>query len=372
MDAIPDDLLELILLFISSSVVLVRAASTCKQWRRIIAKSNFLRRFRCLHRPPVAGYYYDSKRFSPSSPSVVDGCHFSLDFLPDSSLYPSAWSWRIVDSRGSLLLLDHYNHKDGSRDMVICEPVTKRFQEIPLSTVSARRDNTVFLLDGSDVRPDGISMSSFRVLCLADYGNRIHAEVFTSGDSWKETSTWSRSMNIIGVAMGSIYWYTGGRKVVTLEQSSAEFSSFKLPEIEDWDRHYHRLAVTAGHDGMVRIVVGVTGGDMKVFARQPGGSCEWVLKKRIPLLMAIRSLPWREPWYFNQLPISYHRTGAVVIITTGVSLSPRLTTPLMFRLDIETMALERMPDRNMGIAYPCELPWPPIFRGCTDDGDSAT
>jgi hypothetical protein len=263
--------------------------------------------------------------------------------------------------------------------MVICEPVTKRFHKIPpSSTVSAHRDDNVFLLDGSN----GVSMSSFRVLCLADDdGNPIHAGVFTSGeDSWKETSTGSRSMTVIGVAMGSIYWYTGGRKLVTLDQSSAEFSSFKLPSgIEDWDGlvSQHRLAVTAGHDGRVRIAVGVTGGDMKVYASLPGGISrdrEWVLETRIPLLMTIRSLlPWRERWYFNRLPVSYHRTGAVVVIATGVvSLSPGPATPSMVRLDIETMEVERMPDPNMGTAYPCELPWPPIFRACTDDGDRAT
>ncbi|OEL24792.1 hypothetical protein BAE44_0014189 [Dichanthelium oligosanthes] len=374
MDAIPIDLLELILLFIASPVFLVRAASTCKQWRRIIAKADFLRRFRCLHRPPVAGYYYDSKRFSPSSPPVINGHYFSLDFLPGSNDYINPGVWRFMDSRGSLLLFDYYSDKDEVRHMFICEPVTKRSKKI--QAVSAPYPlyyNTAFLLDGNNVQPDGISMSNFRVLCLLHYGNRMHAKVFTLGDSWRETSIESQSMNFIGLALGSMYWYAGHRKVVTFDQSSAKFSSFTLPDIENWDSHVnqHRLAVTASRDGMVRVVVGVAGGDMKVFARLPGGSCEWVLKKRIPLFTAISSLPWREAWYFQQLPISSHRTGAVLIITTRMSLLPRQTTPLMFRLDIETMAVERMPDPNMGIPYPCELPWPPIFH-VTDHDDHAT
>ncbi|PUZ70346.1 hypothetical protein GQ55_2G221400 [Panicum hallii var. hallii] len=391
MDAIPLDLLEVILLLVAWPVFLVRAASTCKQWRRIIARPDFLWRFRCLHRPPVAGYYYETTiRFTPSwwPSGGVDARRFALDFLPgDDDLYIPA-VWRLRDSRGSLLLLDHYNHRDGSRDMVVCEPVTRRFQKIRPPAQFARFYSTAaFLLDGDNAQQaaGGISLSSFKVLCLIYYGKHIDARVFTWGESysWRDTSIDSESMNVIGVAMGSIHWYAGRRKVVTLDKRSAEFSSFTLPAgTEDWDSlvNQHRLAVTASRDGGVRIVVGVAGGDMKVFARLPGGgSCEWVLRKWIPLssFMAIHGLPWREPWYFSHLPISNHRTGAVLIVTTRMSLSHEpTTTPLMFRVDIETMAAERMPDPNLGTAYPCELPWPPVFRTITkmidDHGDRAT
>ncbi|CAN6181954.1 unnamed protein product [Urochloa humidicola] len=379
MDAIPIELLELILLFIVSPVFL-RAALACKQWRRIIANADFLRRFRCLHRPPVASYYYDVKRFSPSSPSVVDSRYFSLDFLPGYYLsYDDAW--RLKDSRGSLLLLEFCDYSEGSQDMVICEPVTKRFLRIPPFTALARYRycyNLAYLLDGDNVLSGGISLSCFKVLCMVHYHNRIHAAIFASGKSWQETIMESSSMELIGLAMGSMYWYAGGRKVVTLDQSSNEFSSFTLPDIEDWDCHsnQHRIAITAGGDGMVRIVVGVTGGDMKIFAGLPAGgeNCEWVLKlkKRIPLFMAMDSVRWREPWYFNPRPISNHRTGAVLIHATRVSLSQRPTAPFMFRLDIETMAVDLLPDPNLGIAYPCQLPWPPVFRALIDHGDSAT
>ncbi|RLN35691.1 hypothetical protein C2845_PM03G31820 [Panicum miliaceum] len=379
MDAIPLDLLEVILLLVAWPVFLVRAASTCRQWRRIIARPDFLWRFRCLHRPPVAGYYYDTtQRFSPSSwwPSVVDGRRFALDFL--QGLDPIHGFWRLRDSRGSLLLLDHYNHhrdaRASRRGMVVCEPLTRRFQKIPPPAQSACY-STSFLLDGDNAQQaGGISLSSFKILCLLHYGKHSDARVFTWGDScWRETTSIdSGSMNVIGVAMGSVHWYAGRRKVVTLDQRSAEFSCFTLPAgIEDWDSlvNQHRLAVTAGRDGRVRVVAGVAGGDMKVFARVPGGgSCEWVLEKRVTLsFMAIHSrLPWRGPWYFAPVPISNHRTRAVLIVTTRMSLSQEPTTPLMFRLDIETMAVERMPDPNKGTAYPLELPWPPVFRACTD------
>jgi hypothetical protein len=85
-----DDTLVLILERIDLLVSLIRAASTCRRWRRVIADAGFLRRFRSLHGPPVAGHYYnhyrihdatDSPSFVPSS--SIDARHFSLDFIPD-------------------------------------------------------------------------------------------------------------------------------------------------------------------------------------------------------------------------------------------------------------------------------------------------
>ncbi|XP_044381039.1 uncharacterized protein [Triticum aestivum] len=108
---VPDKLLELILLHLSSPVWLIHAAATCKRWRRIIVD----RRFLCniSNRDPssvVAGHYHnhaspvDGRRhvFVPSSPALAVGSHhFSLDFLPAGG----GTSWEIIDSCHSLLLL---------------------------------------------------------------------------------------------------------------------------------------------------------------------------------------------------------------------------------------------------------------------------
>ncbi|KAJ1289281.1 hypothetical protein BS78_02G152300 [Paspalum vaginatum] len=335
-DVIPCELLELILLLVASPVFLVRAASTCRPWHRIIAKADFLRRFHCRHGPTVAGHYYDGgRRFSPCwSPSIIDSRHFSLDFLHgNNEINPSVWA--LKDSRGSLLLFDHDDRR--SSNMFIYEPAT---------------------------RP----MCTLRVVRLVYGNNNVHAYVFTSDHGWKITTIESIYMDFIGLAMGSMYWHNGGRKMVTLNETTAKFSSFMLPDIEDWDKHMnrHQIAVTASRDGRVCIVVGGTGGDMWVFARIPSGTHdEWVRERRV-LLMSAHSLEPCRHWYFNYLPISVHRTAAVLVITTTLPLSPQSmsTTPLMFRLDIETMEVECMPDPNMGIAHPCELPWPPAFRDC--------
>ncbi|CAN6329608.1 unnamed protein product [Urochloa humidicola] len=106
MDVMSDDALGLVLERVDSHVSLIRAAAVCKRWHRAIAKASFLRRYRSLHAPAVAGYYENAARrndgpvFVPLSPPVVDARHFSLDFLPGG-----AEPWAIWDSRGSFLLV---------------------------------------------------------------------------------------------------------------------------------------------------------------------------------------------------------------------------------------------------------------------------
>ncbi|KAF7058577.1 hypothetical protein CFC21_065602 [Triticum aestivum] len=110
---LPDELIELVFLRLPSSLQLVRAACTCKQWRRVVADGGFLRRFCSLHpHAPVVGRYRVEDRtyafprppgcnpvFFPSSPSppadALDARHFSLDFLTDGA----GADWELADSR---------------------------------------------------------------------------------------------------------------------------------------------------------------------------------------------------------------------------------------------------------------------------------
>lgn len=95
--AIPDHVVELIFLRLDSTISLVRAASTCKQWHRVVAGAGLLRQFRSLRgQAPVAGMYYDKPRVPRHRPDFVAspwvdvdvGRFFSLDFLPESNITP--------------------------------------------------------------------------------------------------------------------------------------------------------------------------------------------------------------------------------------------------------------------------------------------
>ncbi|BAS84471.1 uncharacterized protein [Oryza sativa Japonica Group] len=136
MELLCDDLLDSILLRLDSPVCLIRAASVCKRWRRVVAADDaagFLRRIRSLHRPTVYGhystghedsieaYFHSCRRpvpfFLPSLPASVSTGH---DFLR---------SYReILDSCGTLLLLRRLNFT--YKGITVYEPLTRRCRVI--------------------------------------------------------------------------------------------------------------------------------------------------------------------------------------------------------------------------------------------------
>ncbi|KAF8736105.1 hypothetical protein HU200_014390 [Digitaria exilis] len=206
-DALPDAILELVFLGLNAPLCLHRAASTCKRWRRIIAGDAFHDLYG--KRPSVvAGSYhnqgggYSRPRFEPS-PSAADARHFSLDFLPGEGT--EYWGWRIKDRRESLLLIYREDWKAQHRDLVVCEPLTRRQKVIPPPNPSVNYwDDEVVLLDGGGGSGGGIGMTSFRVFLYSYEGGCIHAWMFTSGSSsWcKKSICKPPRLFVIGFAAG--------------------------------------------------------------------------------------------------------------------------------------------------------------------------
>uniref|UniRef100_A0A0E0D1I8 F-box domain-containing protein n=1 Tax=Oryza meridionalis TaxID=40149 RepID=A0A0E0D1I8_9ORYZ len=129
-DDISDEVLELVLLRLHSPACLIRAASVCKRWRS--------------HR---VGF----------RPALVYSCRRSLDFFPDTA------SWTIADSRGSLLRSS--SPRRGPDDgLIVCEPLTRRYQMAAVPTSEMRRRGILgaFLADGDELAVAGgrIGMSS--------------------------------------------------------------------------------------------------------------------------------------------------------------------------------------------------------------------
>jgi len=81
--------------------------------------------------------------------------------------------------------------------------------------------------------------------------------------------------------------------VVALDKSTLEFSSFVLPDEQDWNSpasSLPKVALSVGRDGKARIVVHEAGDILKVFARLRGGGKEWALEKTIQLSAAMLGL----------------------------------------------------------------------------------
>ncbi|CAL5080925.1 unnamed protein product [Urochloa decumbens] len=366
--AIPDDVLEDIFLRLDSDAYLLRAASTCKQWCRVVADTGFHRRFRSLHGPPIAGVYYvklpDDRqlplKFEPTTSAAIDCRNFSLGFLPDGDATPRVWS--ILDTRGSLILLQRCNEGveyGHHRDLVICEPLTRRYEAIRTRRlVPIRSELIAYLLDGEAA--GGIGVANFRLAFWA-YSSTRYGKLFrrnatvlscgrNHGRSMREISIGAYRLRSMGHTAAAVYWYTGRRKVLALDKTTAEFSCSLLPDMEEWSLSMGQteLGVTAGRDGKDRVVHSGVGGKMKVFVRLQGSSGDWELEKIIELPVLTCALPlfFSEPAFIER-----HRSPMLVLRLSWYK-------PLWFRLDVENGVAESV-SGFVDFPHLCELPWPP-------------
>lgn len=161
-----DELLKLVLLRVGSHLCLVRAAVVCKQWRRVVAAADFLRRYRSLHAPPVLGHYYAGANatFVPSPPPPGEAAaieisdRLSLNFFPDSKYHFR--NLVLTDRSGSLLA---FICSDFSIE--ICNPWTRQLREVRPPTMGESYWSCLgaFLLIADEIgtTPD---MSNFRAL----------------------------------------------------------------------------------------------------------------------------------------------------------------------------------------------------------------
>ncbi|KAF8754416.1 hypothetical protein HU200_011498 [Digitaria exilis] len=400
---IPDHILELILLRLDSSACLVRAASACKRWCRVVADAGFQHRFRALR--IVLGHFVvpGSRLGLPS-----DGGHpifvpsptwrsihghessSSLDFVP-----------KIADSRNGLLLL----LKKGGRTepscrinpaLVVCKdlgfgPNGPNFTEIrpfrywnpgrvQSGGAAVRGDQLpagaaelpppvlgLFLLDAG--RPGGVSLSNFKVVAVTLRDHRLvrgrgvpGACVYSA--NWHDVScNWEGTIDVpntigsfffAGRANGSLYWGTvsrGGasRVALVLDEVTAGSSQISVPVSMQMHGKYEAFfRVIGSEDGTTLRVVRLLDQQVRVHARLRG--CDkWVLQTRV------------------RLPVDavVAEGGPVVVAAheTYVLVSPR-NGKWIFSVDLETKAVERV--RKMGVyhqdqAYPYEQQWPPTL-----------
>ncbi|CAN6173980.1 unnamed protein product [Urochloa humidicola] len=422
-----DDLLELVLLHLDSPVDLVRAAATCKHWRRLVAGTAFLWRVGSLHPPRPIGTFYsinpDEPRsygqhhvwpqgdpvFVPSSASASDGptglLQLSLDFVPPVN----RGARELVDGRGSLLLLLGEKHRIErpdcmccwiaadymTPDLVICEPLTRQYRRIPPPFGGRVCVLGAFLLDGDSDEAGGaavMGMTNFRVLLVHYEYDNGHGEIYGHGHPLASVFTCSsgngrwhyderdeagvhlpslEEVHLAGRTGGRIYWGCEDKQVMVVDERTLGIFTMLLSEhMMNWmefGRDNFRV-VGGGHDGTVRIVHLTYDGELEVFGQGYGDRAndDWVPEMRVRMEEASRGLLVEhqdEEDYYARETRIIDADEALVVL-----LQPNEMCP--FSVDLETMQLKREDGRKQytGTAFPYTLPWPPVMRACVDDG----
>jgi hypothetical protein len=382
LQSVPVDIIEHILLQVDSPISLIRASSTCKLWRRLITGAVFLRRIRSLHEPPAVGSY-SSNNLSITSlprydaappPATIASRYLSLEFLRGKEKRKEGLcisKWTVKDSRGSLLLLvvdvvKGFHHR---LEMFVCEPLTQRMVKVGTLTTTAfppERVTEAFLLEGPE--PGGTGMSNFRAVRLSRNGSV--ASIFTSGGSCRKVRTGNDShgkeMRCIGSAAGSMYWHAdGGRAVLAMDQSTAEFSSSSLPDIADFAQPAvsSKFAVTTGGDGKARILFLGADDELKVFARRKNGrTTGWVLERRVRTRQLSGVPATHELFLDRSVPLSAETMGTVQILASRGMMTE---VTAAFNLDIHRDTMQMTRTERSTKAYPIRLQFPTSLRACT-------
>ncbi|RLN24059.1 hypothetical protein C2845_PM07G15060 [Panicum miliaceum] len=275
---VTDDVLFLIFMRLPSLATLVRAAHTCRSWRRAVASSrDFRRRFREAHPAPLLGLFFDPPgavqdpalpvfpSFVPSrgadrdQAAAVRGGDFFLTSLQERP--GGLHGWDIHDCRGGYILVGNSEKKT----MAVLNPMARRSERfLDLGRhghedthhihgnrgLPVAHDAGHFCCSDSEVSLDARLLcseedpKSFRVVIVAhDKPSRVRATVFSS-----DTGEWSvhpwvdvppaplperfklRLLNSNMQANGMLCWsYNDLTHMLTLDAATMEFPVAELP-----------------------------------------------------------------------------------------------------------------------------------------------
>ncbi|CAN6195549.1 unnamed protein product [Urochloa humidicola] len=303
---VPDHLLHRMFRLLDTHDSIVRAAAVCTRWRRLLStRGRDMCWFRhdfttCIghfnavdpsfspgpKKNPSAAQRSRRVVFVPASPSISPR-HFSLDFLPAG---PDGHPWDLIDGSGNLLLLASHHRRSFFPDLVVCEPISRRFVRIPVVPgMKYHRCLGAFL----DYRYNVITLSSFMVTCvLHDHADgmaggvsKVTARVFNHyvppmppGHKWR--SGWdvslaacecfhirgAESARYAGHASGYNFWAIEEDGTVLCHRiSPGAFSHFRLPEnVQGSTTTTFRFV----ENNRRVVLVSIVGDELRVFANQ--------------------------------------------------------------------------------------------------------
>ncbi|OEL24694.1 hypothetical protein BAE44_0014288 [Dichanthelium oligosanthes] len=345
-----DDLLGEILVRIASPSDLARAATACVSFHRLITDPTFLRRYRSLHPPLILGFvngnfegFQPAEAPHPSAPAGHDIARAANFSFPDYIL-PGRWDyWYYCDVRDGRVLLESCSEEEWVLpDLVVCDPLSRRYLLLPPIPVGQAHEQNLQCYDASLVPcADEDDEASFRVIMEMHCTTDLVVFIFSSGSgSWSaSTSTSWDALSLSGLmgfsrlcflcyAYGCFYWKVRSRnKLVKLNMNRMEFSTVNLPPGHD-ERQCIIVEEGDGRLGLFSHVMHETSVYYYTSMQNNGKSAiEWQMKNIIPL-----------PNDYNALQIISARQRYIFIMGT----SKFQYTHTCFTLEIKTMKIERV------------------------------
>ncbi|KAL6629906.1 hypothetical protein ACP70R_029671 [Stipagrostis hirtigluma subsp. patula] len=302
--ALPDELVEEILLRLDDAADLARASAACASFRRVVTDLRFLRRFRSLHPPPVLGFldatgrnrgFYQAqppRRSAPAAGAFAQAADFSFSFLPDPG------RWHVCDvCDGRVLLARRVRLPYASffvfDKLVVYDPLDRRCVEIPpipsdLAPNAWQREFEPFLVPVGEEEE-----SPLRVICNLVYKKKFVTLFFSSLDGeWRDVTCFSiATFELMSYttllrrhyAHGCFYWTQYGEKVMlVLDMRDMKLSIVDLPANS---KGRHKAIVEAGKDKLGLLVLNGRMLDLYIKTRQDNSVAtdKWQHDNVIPL-----------------------------------------------------------------------------------------
>ncbi|XBI04296.1 hypothetical protein VPH35_132617 [Triticum aestivum] len=350
---IPDHILEKISVRLPTPEDIARTFATYVMFHGVVTDGSFLCRFRCLHAPPVLGFFAD-RQFHPALPPHPTAPNArALALAADFSFYflPSYCRWGVHESHDGRVLLARKPEKDEEppifMELVVCDPLHQGYILLPPvpEDLVALVENSVNNCFGCFCVPFLISCNQaegaeFKVIWMARCRINLTVLVFSSSTvEWLAASSsqdW-RDIVVVGdpfyflrphFSGGCIYWDLplNQNKLLVLDTSTMEFSIADFPPGEWGDVKLAIVDAGEGRFGMFTIHDGDEDGEYS------SGQL-----KKVSL-----SLGYGHGYYFT----NYATQNYLILLRTEakpyVGLSRAPSKIEFFSLDVKTMQLERM------------------------------
>ncbi|KAE8767963.1 hypothetical protein D1007_60604 [Hordeum vulgare] len=317
---IPDQLLAEIFLRLRTPEDLARASAACHTFRRVSTDRSFLRRFRCLHAPPLLGFlhrdgFHPAMPSTPTARALAVAADFTFSFLP------SHRRWTVQDVRDGRVLLARSIGKHGQppvfRDLAVCDPLHRRYVLLPplphrlaallghpFPPVSEACCTRFLVPLGQEEAAAG--ETAFRVILMVHCKTSLAAFLFSSStDQWlaapskdlsglaldkhdlEEMSVAQHYIPKRHYAYGCFYWdwvQFGIKKLLLLDTTNMEFSTADLPPGE-WSKQ--GIAIVEAGEGRLGMFGfhGETSSNLSyTVARNKGESpSQWQMEKTMSL-----------------------------------------------------------------------------------------